>query len=71
VSKNAEIKPLQTLKNTKFSWARQVPTFPVYHLLVGSLSALDGPSTDKLLKEALHVDCGRLKNANYIFEDKS
>jgi hypothetical protein len=47
-----KIKP-QTLKNAKFFWARQVPTFPVHHLLVGSLS-LDGLSTDKLLKEALN-----------------
>ena len=46
-----KIKP-QTLKNTKFFWARQVPTFPVHHHLVGSLS-LDAPSTDKFLKEAL------------------
>jgi hypothetical protein len=35
-----------------FFWARQVHTFPVHDLLVGSLS-LDGPSTDKFLKEAL------------------
>jgi hypothetical protein len=44
----------RTLKNTKFFRARQVPTFPVHHLQVGSLSP-DGPSTDKFLKEALHV----------------
>jgi hypothetical protein len=43
---------LQTLKNTNFFWARHVPTFPVYHHLGGSLP-LDGPSTDKFLKEAL------------------
>jgi hypothetical protein len=46
-----KIKP-QTSKNTKCVWARQFPTFPVLDLLVGSLS-LDGPSTDKFLKEAL------------------
>ena len=49
--KKPKIKP-PTLKNTKFFWARQVPTFPVHHLLVGSLS-LDGPSADKFLKKAL------------------
>jgi hypothetical protein len=43
---------LQTLKNRKLFWARQVPTFPVHRLLVGSLS-LDGPS-DRFLKEALY-----------------
>jgi hypothetical protein len=46
-----KIKP-PTLKNTKLFWARQVPTFPVHHPLVGSLS-LDGLSIDKFLKEAL------------------
>jgi hypothetical protein len=43
----------QTLKNANFFWARQAPTFPVHHLVVESLS-LDGPSTDKFLKEALN-----------------
>ena len=57
-----KIKP-PTLKNKNFFWARQVPTFPVHHLLVGSLSH-DGPSTDKFLKEVLcnvHLNAGNIE----------
>jgi hypothetical protein len=47
-----KIKP-QTLNNTNIFWARQVPTScRSPYLLVGFLS-LDGPSTEKFLKEAL------------------
>ena len=48
-----KIKP-QALKNTFFFWARQGTTFPVHHLLVGSLyldvAPPPPPPSDKFLR---------------------